>query len=78
MTVLIIGGEDTPYMDLLERNCLKGVFFLSKMVYERMTLWTSGRSLPFKNFLFKKNCAVESVGIEMKRFGFINQTYLIK
>ena len=61
-----------------ERICLKGVFFLSKMVYERMRLWTSGRSLPFKNFLLKKNCVAESVAIEMKRFGYINQTYLIK
>ena len=68
MTVLI-RGEDTPYTACTERICLKGVFFLSKMVYERMRVWTSGRSLPFKIFLLKKNCAAESVGIEMKRFG---------
>ena len=37
----------------------KGVSFLSKMVCERVRVWTSGRSLPVKNFV---ECPPPQVG----------------
>ena len=33
------------------KRCMKGVTFLSKMVYKRIRGWTSGQSLPYDSLM---------------------------